>query len=236
MSKIGHKPIFTDEYPSFSPFDRYALRALIRKIDKPFKRIAEIGSWTGKGSTAAIIEEIRDGSGVLYCIDHWRGNPDVAAHQSLVSKYDMFSTFRANVSQCGGTEIVRPLVMSSRDAAAITSEHIFDLVFIDGSHSYDETISDIDLWLPKVTVGGILCGHDCEGRSETFEAEYLLTNKNRDGVAGNDVFRHIHPGVILAVHEKFRGRAHLWAEKTIKLENGAVGRSTIWDMFVNDTC
>jgi predicted O-methyltransferase YrrM len=226
------KPIFTGEFIAFSPFDRYALCALIRSIDKPFRRIAEIGSWTGKGSTAAIIEEITDGSGILYCIDHWHGNPNVQRHQDLVSKYDMFNTFRVNVSRCGGTEIVKPLVMSSRDAAAIIGEQIFDLIFIDGNHSYDETTSDIDLWLPKVAVGGILCGHDCEGMPESFDKEYLWANRNNDSIEGNNIFSRIHPGVILSVHEKFGGKAHLWSEDTITLEDGTRGRSTIWDICV----
>ena len=234
MEKLGgimQKPIFKGEYIAFSAFDKYALRNLIRKVDKPFKRIAEIGSWTGKGSTIAIVEEIRDGSGVLYCIDHWQGNPNVERHRDLVSKFDMFASFTANVSSYGGREIVKPLVMSSRDAAEIIKDHVFDLVFIDGDHSYDRTISDIDLWLPKVAIGGTLCGHDCEKRAETNNMEYLLSNKNKDTLEEEDgIFRHIHPGVILAIHKKFMGRAHLWAEDIIKLEDGKMGRSTIWDI------
>lgn len=36
----------------------------------------------------------------------------------------------------------------------------FDLVFIDGDHSYDAVKNDISNWLPHVRVGGIICGHD----------------------------------------------------------------------------
>ncbi len=225
------KPCFRGDYVAFSPFDTYALRALIRRIDKPFKRIAEIGSWTGNGSTRVVIEEVRNGAGILYCIDHWQGTPNVERHRDLASNFDMFGTFRTNTAMIGDSEIVRPLVMSSRDAAAIVGNQVFDLVFIDGDHSYDETISDMDLWLPKVAATGILCGHDCEGRPKgMLDTHHLWASRNCDTVKGNREFPVIHPGVILAVEEKFGSLAHLWSEDVITIEDGTVGRSTIWDV------
>jgi predicted O-methyltransferase YrrM len=35
-----------------------------------------------------------------------------------------------------------------------------DFVFIDGLHSYENVVEDINLWLPKVKKGGVLAGHD----------------------------------------------------------------------------
>ena len=227
------KAIFTGDYDAFSAFDRGALRSLVRRIQGRRKRIAEIGSWTGNGSTKTIVEEIRGGSGVLYCVDHWRGNPGVKRHQDLVSEFDMYATFRFNVSNFGGSQCVRPLVMTSRDAAEIVKDGFFDLVFIDGDHSYEATLSDIELWLPKVARGGILCGHDCEGRPDgTLERSRLWRYRSIDTIEGNGDFARIHPGVILAVDEKFGSAAHLWAEESITLENGRVGRSTIWDVSI----
>ena len=36
----------------------------------------------------------------------------------------------------------------------------FDLVFIDGDHTYEATKQDIAIWWPRVRSGGLLCGHD----------------------------------------------------------------------------
>lgn len=232
-TKPLHKPIFTGDYDAFSAFDREAVRSLVRRIESRFKRIAEIGSWTGNGSTKTIVEEIRDGGGLLCCVDHWRGNPGVKRHQDLVSEFDMYATFRFNVSSFGGNECVRPLVMASGDAAEIVRDGFFDLVFIDGDHSYEATLSDIDSWLPKVARGGVLCGHDCEGRpGGTQQRSRLWTHRSADTIEGNGDFARIHPGVILAVDEKFGRSAHLWAEESITLEDGRVGRSTIWDVSI----
>lgn len=232
-SRLVSKPIFRGEFIAFSEIDRYALADLIKRLRKPFLRIAEIGSWTGNGSTRAIVEEIRGGGGVLYCIDHWQGNPGVQRHQDLVSEYDMFATFRFNVSMFGGSKFVKPLVMTSKDASGIVKDSFFDLVFIDGDHSYDQTLSDIELWLPKVAQGGILCGHDCEERpAGPLDKSRLWENRTVDTIESHREFPRIHPGVILAVADKFGTSAHLWAEELITLEDGTVGRSTVWDVSV----
>ena len=50
--------------------------------------------------------------------------------------------------------------MTSEQAAPIIKDGSLDLVFIDGLHDFDNVTLDINLWLPKVRLGGILCGHD----------------------------------------------------------------------------
>ena len=50
------------------------------------------------------------------------------------------------------------LRMPSVEAAKLVGEH--DFVFIDADHSYEAVADDIRAWRPKVSAGGILCGHD----------------------------------------------------------------------------
>jgi predicted O-methyltransferase YrrM len=44
-----------------------------------------------------------------------------------------------------------------------------DICFIDADHEYKAVMSDINNYLPKVKVGGILCGHDY-GRGDVSQA------------------------------------------------------------------
>jgi hypothetical protein len=54
------------------------------------------------------------------------------------------------------TLIKKTSVQASNDF----SDCELDFVFIDGLHSYENVVEDINLWLPKVKKGGVLAGHD----------------------------------------------------------------------------
>jgi hypothetical protein len=226
---MSQKPIYTLHYPSFSPFDMAALRQLASRLAPGFT-ILEIGSWLGQGSTRILIEEARKKEGTVYCVDTWKGNPNVQKHQNIVHDYDVLGTFLNNVEAAGGSQLVKPLIMSSGDASRIMHDAAFDLVFIDADHSYASTLGDIRAWRPKVRPGGILCGHDCEGRLADFGRERLESGLDRDTIPGNERFREVHAGVILACHEVFGDKHQLWSETPIKAGDGSVGRSTIWFM------
>ncbi len=55
---------------------------------------------------------------------------------------------------------VRVYQGTSEGAAEHFSDDMFDVVFIDGDHSYEQTSKDIVAWWPLVTPGGYLGGHD----------------------------------------------------------------------------
>jgi predicted O-methyltransferase YrrM len=221
--------IYIDEYPSFGDFDRAALRELIRAAIRPGCRMLELGSWLGTGSTQVFIEELRPVDGVLYCVDTWRGSPNVVQHQSLASTYDVIATFRHNMRKAGGDDIVRMLAMNSEEAAAIMADSQFDLIFIDADHSYRSTKADIAAWQSKLRPGGILCGHDCETRVTADNFERLTSVRDLDHIDGGGTpFLVNHPGVILAVHEAFGSQAELYADRIMTLEDGASGRATLW--------
>ena len=228
ISAAERKPLFNGEFIAFSPFDRVALRALIDQAGSRRARMVEIGSWLGNGSTQVFIEALRDGRGTVCCVDTWLGNPNVERHQSLVANYDVFGTFLTNVARGGGGGIVKPLMMSSRDAASVMADGAFDLVFIDADHSYDAVQEDIRLWKSKVAPGGILCGHDCELRAEAVGMDLLVANRMRDTIPGPHTFPVIHPGSILAVHEAFGDTVKLWSQSPCRLSDGTTGCSTIW--------
>lgn len=230
------KMIYLDCYPSFGQDDCAALRCLVRKIAKPDCRILEVGSWLGTGSTRVILDELSSISGSkLYCVDTWKGSPNVIRHQQIVEEYDVLSTFRHNVKEACADNLVCQLIMTSRDAAAIIADTQFDLIFIDGDHSYAQTNEDIAMWRQKVRKGGILCGHDCECRPVGSLRERILAARDVDSIDGDgSSFLAIHPGVVIAVQDAFEGKAHLWAEDTLTRADGSQGRATIWDVTLTD--
>ncbi len=72
--------------------------------------------------------------------------------------------------------------LRSVDAAGEFENGAVDVVFIDGSHDYEEVRSDILAWLPKLRRGGLLCGHDIsDKRVERAVSEILPGWKKEPG-------------------------------------------------------
>ena len=224
------KPVFTGEYPSFSPADRLTLARLIRTAKRPGCRMAEIGSWLGTGSTRVFQDELRDCPGSrLLCVDTWQGSANVDHHRDFLAHYDVFGTFRRNVEEARSIVDVQALMSSSVAAAALIADRVFDLVFIDADHGYRSVAADIAAWRPKIRPGGLLCGHDCETRLTSANRAKIEANCDRDAITGDGTrFAAIHPGSILAVHEAFEGTAALCADEPLLLPDGTSGFSTIW--------
>ena len=48
----------------------------------------------------------------------------------------------------------------SAEEAVGFQDHSVDAVYIDGAHDIGSVRKDINLWLPKIKEGGVICGHD----------------------------------------------------------------------------
>ena len=58
----------------------------------------------------------------------------------------------------------------------------FPFILIDGDHNYTAVTNDLNLYMPKVSLGGIVCIHDNDRKEypEVYQAikDYLKQNKN----------------------------------------------------------
>lgn len=127
-------------------------REVLKRVTDAEPVGVEVGVWRGQMS-----EELlrRAPSLFLYMVDPWVGE-----HQprSGRSQDDLIAeTKRRTASAEGRTEIVR---LPSVEAAVTFEDASLDFVFIDGDHTYEAVVADIEAWLPKVRPGGLLCGHD----------------------------------------------------------------------------
>lgn len=118
-----------------------------------FKRIAEVGVFDGHYSQV-LCQQI---PGVkLYAIDPWVGYQGYRDHKFKESfdRAEKMARERLAPYDC---EIIKKF---SVDAAKDFEDGSLDAVFIDGNHEYKYVKEDIELWAPKVKVGGIVSGHD----------------------------------------------------------------------------
>lgn len=113
--------------------------------------IVEIGSWKGR-STVWLARGAQRSGRVIYAIDpHVNSREDPAA--------TTLDAFAANLQAAGVSATVRPLVMTSAEAALVMNEPV-ELLFVDGDHSVEGARADAAIWLPRVIEGGTVMFHD----------------------------------------------------------------------------
>jgi predicted O-methyltransferase YrrM len=164
-------------------------------------RVLEIGSWAGSSAIAwanALRESGTGGS--IVCVDPWRPYASAPAVMDDAMHDDtVYHLFRHNVRASGIEGMVEVMRGDSRAVLGALATGSFDIVYIDGDHSYAAVHSDIAQAMRITRPGGVVCGDDLERqRHEVSDALYA------DAVAsGEDDIHGFHPGVTRAVAEHF---------------------------------
>lgn len=126
-----------------SPFELEALLMVARSVEP--RRILEIGTWYG---------------GTLW---HWLQMAErVVAIDNLMLDPDSWHAWAAET----GCEL-HVLAGSSHDPAHVAeAERLgpYDLVFVDGDHTYDSVVRDWDNYVGMVAEGGMIVFHDINPR------------------------------------------------------------------------
>lgn len=121
-------------------------------------KFVEVGVWKGKSAAFMAVEIINSGKQIdLFLVDHFKGSVE---HQSAqeVKEDTLEAVCRANLESV--SHLVKFIPMTSVAAASTFQDGSLDMVYIDGSHEYQDVKDDIEAWLPKVKIGGILAGDD----------------------------------------------------------------------------
>jgi MMP 1-O-methyltransferase len=127
----------------------------------------EIGSYCGK-STVYIGSACKTNNGILFSIDHHRGSeeqqpgeayfdPELFDPQS--GRMDTFREVRKTIEKAGIEDTVVAMVCRSDVAARLWATPL-SMVFIDGGHSKEATLTDYDCWSRHIIPGGYLLIHD----------------------------------------------------------------------------
>lgn len=82
----------------------------------------------------------------MHAIDPHAG--DSEAHVRQYGAHDTFDVFLENVRQAGIDKLVKPMRMTSGAAQSAFAERSVDVLFVDGSHEYEDVKADIDGYLP----------------------------------------------------------------------------------------
>lgn len=143
---------------------------------KGVNSVLEIGSWKGR-STHAILSGCK---GEVVAVDHFRGSAQPGDATNWMAKQeDVYKEFMQNVGHFTNLKVIKA---TSKEAKELLGDKKFDMIFIDGEHSYESVKEDIALWKDNASI--ILCGHDyCSPWPPVMRA--VDESIAKDGVVGS---------------------------------------------------
>jgi len=143
---------------------------LLYKLAKNVPRaqsIVEIGSWKGKSTVWLAKGTEASQRNKVYSIDPHSGSKDHIKE----GEANTYPAFLNNLAKAGVQATVVSLVTTS-DMAAKRWRGNIGLLWIDGSHEYEDVKHDFLSWERHLVVGGIVALHDCDqtGPAQVVEA------------------------------------------------------------------
>lgn len=138
--------------------------------------IVEIGSYLGKSAVNLAHGVKKKGKGAtVYCVDTWRN--ETIEHALHV---DVFDRFMANVLP--HADVIVPVRGRSEQMGREWKSGPIDVLFIDGDHSYEGVMHDIESWIPHLRRGGLALFHDTglEDVDRAIEAARHLIRPSRE--------------------------------------------------------
>jgi len=94
----------------------------------------------------------------LVLVDPWKIYVD--SYGITVDKTELENTYKKTLNKFSNNNKVRIIRDYSVNAAKMFDDEYFDFVYIDGDHSYEAVIKDLDSWYPKLKKYGVMCGDD----------------------------------------------------------------------------
>lgn len=153
--------------PSFD-----GLRDLVSHInssgDTKDMHMIEIGSYVGD-STLLFSEHFKSVIAIDPFLDDYDPSDDACNYAPFDRVYDEFmlktkDNPKIHLIRKTSDEAVEAIKEAARSVAVMDLEEhyikAFDLVYIDGMHTYDQVKQDIQNYLPFIKKGGFIAGHD----------------------------------------------------------------------------
>ena len=135
-----------------------AARASLARADAPVA--VEVGSWKGRSTAAIATAFARSGRGLLHAIDPH----SATASHARAGQPDTLAALQHTLRSTGVEQYVRIVRAPSAAARGDFAPRSVHLMFVDGSHAYEDVLRDIVDWQPQLAPGATLALHDAATR------------------------------------------------------------------------
>jgi len=132
--------------------------------EKKYRVLVELGTWKGY-SIMYLAKKLKQQNYDfdLYGVDLF---DDSKIHELEGNDYlkpqikYLWDVYNENLVRSNVREVVKDIKKNSWEAANEFEDESVDFIFIDADHKYESVVKDIQAWLPKLKVGGVMSGHD----------------------------------------------------------------------------
>jgi predicted O-methyltransferase YrrM len=143
-------------------------------------KYVETGSYLGCSSILIACHS----NATVYAHDIWVSNWDELKGSPPPEIKDYFYEFYKNVSRNGLQNRIIPIRGNSVYTLGIHEYESIDLAFIDGDHSYEGCLKDLQMVHPRMKKNSTILIHDCYPGSETLRAVHDFTSGNFEQIPG----------------------------------------------------
>lgn len=148
IAELLHIGRMYGENPHPGNYLKGLLDMIIQKVDSEMV-VCEVGSFRGISSELFCLHVK-----TLFCIDYWTPYSWEYNENNIFDAETEFDIMRQNYSN------IIKMKSKSVDASKCFPSGFFDMVYIDADHAEQSFREDMEAWIPKVKVGGIISGHD----------------------------------------------------------------------------
>lgn len=138
------------------PGQEFTLYKLAASL-KPGATIVEIGCYKGRSTACLAYGAPKDAT--VYAIDTFEGNKKDFIEEVQFKGGNFYKDFENNLKRLRLFHKIKPIKGFSAEIGEKWKRKI-DLIFIDGSHLYEDVKKDFEFFYPWVKPGGIIAFHD----------------------------------------------------------------------------
>jgi hypothetical protein len=163
----------------------HIITAIIEKYN--CKVMAEVGVHRGRTTRHILRDKVSKQIVEYFAIDPWITYIDSDTNKLAFSGMTQEGWDKLYLNVCKyypWFPALKIMKLKSVEAASLFPNEYFDMVYIDGDHSYSEVKKDIKAWLPKIKKGGIISGHDYARNRENHNEVAKVV----DEIFGKDFF------------------------------------------------
>jgi len=159
---------------TWSTIEEQALLYGIANRHAPGGVIVELGSYCG-GSAAFFAKGLSDrgagSTGRVVCVDPLLGAPPWL---TLPPQMFTLNELRSNMEALGLSSLVDLRIGDSAAVGSVWPAEPIDVLLIDGDHSFEGALRDVECWLPKLCDAGILLFDDIDSLEEMRSLDEMM--------------------------------------------------------------